>query len=660
MSQDRFQEALALHQRGQLALAKPLYEQVLVSQPRHVDALHMLGVIAAQSGEHETAVQLIGGALELNQNNAAAHFNRAASSQALGRLDSALADYDQAIALSPDFAEAYNNRGLVLRARSRLGLALDNYDSAIAIRADFAQAHFNRGVVLHELGQLERALASCDRALAIDENYFEAHFVRGNVLVDLNRLEAALGGYDRCLALRPAHIGARANRGNVLFELRRPEAALADYDRVIALAPDDPVAFCNRANALKEMKRMEAALAAYERAIELKSDFAEAYSNRGAVLRDLGEFDGALQSCATAILLKPEFAEAHSNHGAVLHDLGQLQAALASHARALALRPDFAKAHCNRSFTWLLAGNFQEGWREHEWRWRDRAGLDELRRFPQPLWLGEQSIAGRTILLHAEQGLGDTIQFSRCVSQLAELGANVILEVQPSLKSLMSGLDGAAQVLARGETLPAFDAHCPLLSLPLALNITLDTIRAQVPYINGSTSKRLDWRRRLAASDKLKVGLVWSGGARLAHQPDLRRRDVPLADLAALRHPQVEFFSLQKGAVAEKELRDLVAKGWDGPPITDCSAQLHDFSDTAGLVENLDLVISVDTSTAHLAGALGKRVWLLNRYDTCWRWLQDRGDSPWYPTLRIYRQTAPGDWSDVVRRVRTELERLLE
>jgi hypothetical protein len=335
-----------------------------------------------------------------------------------------------------------------------------------------------------------------------------------------------------------------------------------------------------------------------------------------------------------------------------------------SYDRALAVRPGFVVAHQNRAYARLLAGDFGRGWADHEWRWRNDADplAAERRPFAEALWLGEHSLAGRSILLYAEQGFGDTLQFCRYVRWVADLGASVVLEVPEPLVRLLSGLAGVAQVVTREASRPTCDYRCPLMSLPLAFQTTLGTIPVRVPYLAADPGNARDWRERLGERRGPRVGLVWSGGFR-PHQPSLwsvnARRNVPLAKLAALRHPGLTFYSLQKGRPAESELAELIASGWTGPSIIDWTQALGDFADTAALIENLDLIVSVDTATVHLAGALGKPVWLLNRFDSCWRWLLERTDSPWYPTLRIYRQSAPGDWDGVLERVRADLVALL-
>ena len=278
--------------------------------------------------------------------------------------------------------------------------------------------------------------------------------------------------------------------------------------------------------------------------------------------------------------------------------------------------------------------------------------------FTQPLWRGSNEITGKTILLHAEQGFGDTIQFCRYVPLVLKCGARVVLEVPKPLHALMSTLPGNAQIVSRGDPLPEFEYQCPLMSLPLAFKTTLSNIPANIPYLKTIPDKSHFWSEKLGATDKLRVGLVWSGGFR-PDQPELQqvnqRRNIPLAKFAPLKHTDIEFYSLQKGQPAETELAEIIRHKWDGPHIFDFTSLLNDFSDTAALVENLDLVISVDTSAAHLAGAIGKPAWILNRFDTDWRWLLDRTDSPWYPTVKLYRQEKAANWDGVIQRIKDDL-----
>lgn len=504
---------------------------------------------------------------------------------------------------------------------------------------------------------LARAVAASPKDPGIRNNF-------GNVLRRLGRFDEALKQYDRALQIEPRYAEAHNNRGNALKELGRFDEALQSYERALRIKPEYPEAHYNRGVTLHEDLRLpEQALASYERALQIAPDYFDALNNRGSALRDLDRFEEALQSYERALQIKPDHVDVCSNRGLVLQSLQRLDAALASYDRALAVDPAAAGARLNRSMALLLNGDFAQGWSEYEWRWKpaDRQ-LHQQRLGAARPWLGDASLADKTLLLIGEQGLGDTIQFCRYASVIAELGARIILAAPKPLHDILGTLAGVARVVTDDEPLPACDYYCFLLSLPLALKTTLSTIPAQVPYLSASAQKAAYWAEKLGPRSTLRVGLVWSGGFR-ADQPELwsvnNRRNIALTKLAPLAHPGVEFFSLQKGQPAEAELEELTARGWDGPPLRDFTGEFADFADTAALISQLDLVISVDTSTAHLAAAMGKPVWILNRFDTCWRWLLDRNDSPWYPTVRLYRQERPGDWDGVVRKIVADLEALV-
>jgi tetratricopeptide (TPR) repeat protein len=594
--EEGFREALALHRQGRCKEAAHAYRCVLERAPRHVQALTFLGVIALQSNELALALELTSRAIESDPASAAAHLMQGHVLLRLERHAAAAVSYERVRLLEPDRVDGHIHHAQVLHQLGRHRHALSSFDRALELRADFAELHHGRGLVLHELGRYEEALASYDRAIVVNPLYAEAHDSRGTVLKDLRRLDAALASYERATALKPHYAQAHLNRGNVLAAMGRQETALASYDTALGLAPDDLHLLCNRGNLLGDLGRYTEALASFDRAIDIDAQHAQAYFSR--------------------------------------------------------------------AFVHLVRGDLLCGWRDFEWRRRNQhcATSREKRTFPQPVWLGDADIVGKTLLVHCEQGLGDTLQFCRYVSRVAELGARVVFEAPQSLRGLLDSLEGVAQCVSAGEPLPAFDYYCPLLSLPLACKTTLETIPSRVPYLRASTARERCWYEKLGERTRARVGLVWSGGFR-PDQPELwsvnERRNIPLALLAPLAHPDVDFYSLQRGEAAEGELAGLIENGWDGPRLIDHSAELCDFNETAALIEQLDLVISVDTSTAHLAGALGKPVWILNRFDTCWRWLLDRADSPWYPSARLYRQETAGDWGGVVQRVRGDLDRFV-
>ena len=649
-------EGLKLHQTSRLAEAEGLYNQVLALQPDHFDGLHLLGVISHQRGNHADAVRRIDLALKRNPNHAAALNNRGIALSAQNCLAEAIESFSRAAAIQRDFAEAHSNRGNALRQFGHLDEALASFDRALKLRPDYVEALSNRGLVLCRLLRFDEALASCDRAVALRPNFAEAHCNRGLALKELKRFEEALASYDCAIALRGDFAEAHQNRGNVLRELRRFEEALASCDRAIALRGDFAEAHQNRGNVLRELERFEEALRSYDRAIALRPDLAEAHCNRGNALRDLDRLTEAVASYDRAVELQPDLALAFFNRGIALEEMDRFDEAVRSYSRSTAIKPDYADAHFNEALCRLVLGDLDHGWDKFEWRWAVDPLRDHQRTFAQPLWRGTEEIAGKTVLLHAEQGLGDTIQFARYVPSLAARGAKVVLEVQGPLRALMMSLPGGAQVVAAGDPLPDFDLQCPLLSVPLAFRTRLDTIPGATPYLSAPAHKAEAWRDRLGEHTKPRIGLVWAGNPRkeLANLNRIDRQRSIAFDtlLPLLKVSECSFYSLQKGDDAVKQLRD---SPWRDRVI-DFTDDLHDFSDTAALIENLDLVISVDTSVLHVAGALGKPVWLLNRHNTCWRWLREREDSPWYPTLRQFRQDATRDWNPVIARVAAVLK----
>jgi tetratricopeptide (TPR) repeat protein len=661
------QRAIQLHQGGHLDRARALYRQVLDADPKNFDALHLSGVIAAQEKDPENAIILIGLALSADGANPAAHAahrNLGLALMTLGRLEPALASFDQAISMKADLADAYFNRGTVLQRLGRLDAAIESFERAVALKPQFVEAHLGLGRTYYELKRLDVALFCYDRALAIDPKHAVAHSNRGAVLNDLGRAGAALESCNRAVELWPDFAEAYFNRGKAQKDLRQFETALASYDQGLALKPDSAAAHSNRGLLLAALRQWQAALESCDRAIALAPDYAEAHSSRGIVLREINQWDAALASYDRAIQLQPEFAKAHANRGVLLHDVQRLDDAIASLDCAVGIDPKYADAHFNRSLCHLLAGNWIEGWAGFEWRLKSSQAKNIASRvFAAPRWYGTEPLEFKTILVHSEQGLGDTIQFVRYLKLLADLGARVLLEIQRPLLDLLAGVEGIAQLAATGDSLPPYDHHCPLLSLPFAFATTVSTVPSHVPYIKADPRRVEDWKVRLGARTKPRVGIVWSGGFR-PEQPELwsvnGRRNIPLQKLAELKHPGIDFYSLQKGEPAESELEELTSGNWEGPSMRNVAGLLHDFADTAALADHLDLIVTVDTSTAHLAGALGKPVWMLNRFDTCWRWLRDRSDTPWYPTMRLYRQETPGDWDTVVQRVKADLNELAD
>ena len=516
---------------------------------------------------------------------------------------------------------------------------------------ELAQA-LTRAISAYTAGKLVDAEQLCQQIISSKSDHVDALHVLAVVQAALGKSDLALASYDRALALRPDFADALSNRGNTLLALNRFDEALESYDRALVLRPDFAEALSSKGSALEKANRLDEALASYDRALALRPDFTNALYNRGNVLKALKRYGEALASYDHAIALQPGYADAHNNRGQVLKELMRYDEALASYDRALVLQPQNIMVHCNAASLRLLTGDFSRGWADYEWRWMKKSVVLANRILPQPLWLGGETIAGKTILLHSEQGLGDTIQFCRYVPLVAARGAQVIFEVQKPLHALMSDLAGATQVISKGSPLSAFDIHCPLLSLPLAFGTRLETIPSAKAYLSAPARQSMNWQTRLGAKRHPRIGLAWSGNA--GHERD-RERSIGLRDLLPLLDAEATFVSLQKEVRAE----DTVVLKERGD-ILHVADELKDFSDTAALISQLDLVISVDTSVAHLAGALGKPVWILVTYVPDWRWLLNRDDSPWYPTARLFRQPDIDDWESVIARVHESVRSFID
>jgi tetratricopeptide (TPR) repeat protein len=619
-------QGATLIQAGQTAQAREACLQALRLAPRSAEVLLLLGFIALHANQPHESIGWINRALAENGNLADAYFLRGEAQQKAQLYEAAIASYDAALRLKPEHADAWNNRGNACHALGQHERALESYDKAIALNPAKASFHNNRGLALKEQGNNPLAIACFEQAIALQNDYGLAYF----------------------------------NLGLSLFALGRYEEAAASHAEAIRLMPGHAPSHWGHADALRARGHYEASLAAYHAALAIEPERADIYNNRGLLLHVWGKHQDALADFETAAQLDPGHADAHCNRGMALEALGHHAQALVEYEAAIARSPRHAAAHFNHALCHLTLGHYLEGWREYEWRWQTEQLRPLQLHFGPPMWTGKESLEGRRILLHAEQGLGDSLQFCRYLPMVAERGATLIVQVQTPLVPLIRTMGDVSQVVAAGETLPGFDFHCPFMSLPLAFGTTLESVPHTQRYLSPSSDKSLLWQQRLGTRRLPRIGLVWAGAphASIAVQrPVDIRRSIHLGKFASLITSEAEFFSLQKGDPAASQLRELEQQGWSGPRLVDFTSELRDFEDTAALIDQLDLVISVDTSVAHLAGALGKPVWLLNRFDTCWRWMSERDDSPWYPSMTIFRQPAAGDWDSVIARVQAELQR---
>ena len=613
----RFSYAVAQHQAGNFAKAETIYREVIARDPRgadphHADALHLLGLIASETGRHEAASALIVRAIEAGGPAPVYCVNLGIALSRQGKISQAVACYRQALQSSPFDAKTHARLGSALLAQRRLQEAAEAFRASARLAPAEAETHFELGNALHAMGAYEEAAQSYLRALECSPTHAEACHNLGVTRTMQQRPRDAIAAYELAIRIRPDYPEPHNNLGTLLQALRQDDHATYHYEQALRLAPDSLEVRYNLALLDQEQDRLEEAACGYRELLGRKPDHVEARNNLGNTL--------------LALRLPHE--------------------AIGCYQQTLADDPASAEARWNLGVANLLLGRFEEGWEGHEWRFRQKQAAPRV--FPQPMWDGS-ALDGRRILLHAEQGMGDTLQFVRYAPLVKQRGGQVILECQEPLYRLLSTIRGVDQLIAKGRPLPAFDCHAPLLSLPGIFRTTLATVPAEVPYIHVGPEAVAHWREIIAAQSgsrtRLKVGLTWAGNP--LHTND-RNRSLPARGLEALAGLEnVVFFGLQKGSAPECGLEtiDLVGKS-------------RDFLDTAAILLNLDLIVSVDTSVAHLAGALGRPVCTLLPFAPDWRWMLDRADSPWYPSMKLYRQARPKDWTETMQQLRAELEQL--
>lgn len=581
------QAALRHLQTGQLPQAEKICRDILQSQPDHSDALYFLGVIALQSGRYEDAIAAIEKALLVRSEEPYFHYNLALAYQKAGRLQEAITAYRNALSLKPDSVEALENLG--------------------------------------------------------------------TVLADEDMADEAIECFRQVLTLQPGRIETHNNLGVLYLRQGMPEEALASHRKSLFLRPNDANTHNHLGNALKEVGRLDEALTYFEGALKLQPDFAAACTNLGLTLYAQGKHDEAIACYRNALAIDPRYPNVYNSMGLALQEEDKLEEALAAHRKALELDPTFAAAQWNLSLLLLMLGDYESGFEFFESRFvgGPQRSFAPSRRLLQalahiPRWQGEP-LAGKSLLVWTEQGLGDNLMMLRYLHQLAEAGPKrLIVYGDPALLRLVETIQGVDTMISGRNPLPSepFDYHVPTMSLPRLFGTRLDTIPNELPYLAVPATMKTAWAERLVDLPERRIGLLWAGNQSFSHDT---QRSMQLKMLAPLLEiPGNAFISLQKGEPALQLMQH-------GFPIHDWMNECYDLLDTAALISNLDLVITVDTAVAHLAAALGREVWLMNRVKSDWRWQRERSDSPWYPGLRIFRQPAVGDWESVVERIHAEL-----
>ena len=595
----------------------------------------------------ESAVAACQREIAANPRSADAHYRLGYSLKQLGRPQEAIIAYQRALELSPNLADAWNNLGNLLLDAGDLPQAIECFQKALALRPDDPTKYYNLGSAFLTAKKFDRAIESFQRAIAIAPNFPEALVQLASALIETDRAAEALPVIQRAIQLRPNDAEAHSVLGRALHKLSRADESLRCFEHALKLRPDDAATWNNLVVAMVQAGPMPDAIAAFRRLVAMQPQMHEPRVNLGMALLGEGMVEQAVAELEAAHALRPTDAQILSNLAGAYASQRQFDKAEQEYRRAIELAPDLAEIRWNLGLVQLLLGDYEQGWQNYEARWNVRQRIFH-RHFEQPLWDGSD-LNGRRILLHAEQGFGDAIQFVRYAPLVAARGARIILYCQPELRRIFGSVKGVQQVISGNDPAPPFDVHCPLHTLPLRFGTRVQTIPADVPYLwaHGPLVKK--WQERLAEySANFTVGIVMSGSPANVKN---RERTIDLQSLEPiLQLPGVSFFSLQKEKAQNNQQSSQPAAN-----LIDWTSELTDFAETAALIEALDLVISIDTGVAHLAGALGKPVWVLLSYGGDWRYLLDREDSPWYPTMRLFRQQVRGQWHEPVDRVKSEL-----
>ncbi len=671
---------IVFQHQGKLDEAIEEYNTAIKLAPDYAEAIYNLGIIFSKQGKFTESIEYFRQATSLRPDDYEAHLNIGMALKELGRIEEAEKSYRKSIALKPDSAIAHSCLGIILQEQYKFDDAVINLKQAVELEPVNVDFHNNLGTVLTKLskydeaieifnraiklnpkeyriysnlasalkesGKLDEALICCNKAIELNPNYAEAHNNLGALFLKTNKLEKTIVSFEKAIELKPDDPEFHSNLGSALKEIGRFDESSECCRRAILLNPNYAEAYNNLGTVLQEEGKFDESIANYKQAIKLKPDHAKAYCNLGTALQELNNTREAVLYCRRAITLDPDRAELHNNLGAILHKQEKIDDAMSCYDRAIELKTDYPEAHLNKSFALLLTGNYKEGWIENEWRLRTKA--HRLRDFNKPKWDGSP-LNGKTILVHAEQGFGDTIQFIRYLPMIQAQGGHVVFECHKSLKRLLRNFTGTDKIIERTPNPKIiFDTHIPALSLPGLFGTTLDSIPSDTPYISADSGLSQLYNLMFGNDYNFKIGIVWAGNSK--RKNDHIRSCTPADFKPLLDIHGTTFYSLQKGppsAEVDNTLNEM--------KIINLNNQLKDFADTAAVIDNLDLIISVDTAVVHLAGALGKPVWNLLYFAPDWRWLLNREDSPWYPEMRLFRQTKYNDWTDLFKQVKSAL-----
>ncbi|HIN30997.1 TPA: tetratricopeptide repeat protein, partial [Candidatus Poribacteria bacterium] len=637
-------------------------QQVLADNPRNADALHLLGVVAYQVGRHEIAVNLITHAIEIDPQQVEAYNNLGIVFKEQKKLEKSIQTYHKAIEINPDHAEAHYNLGNAYQEQGKSEKSIQAYHKAIKIQPDYAEVYNNLGIVFKEQGKSEKSIQAYHKAIEIKPNYAEVYNNLGIVFKEQGKLEKSIQAYHKAIEIKPNYAEAYNNLGNAYQGQGKSEKSIQAYHKAIEIKPNYMQVYNNMGNAYQEQGELELAIQAYHKAIKIQPTHIEAYNNMGNAYQEQGELKPAIQAYHKAIKIQPSSAEAHNNLGNAYQEQGELKPAIQAYHKAIKIQPNFAEAHNNLGQILLLLGNFHQGWEEYEWRWQCRNSPAGERNFPQPLWNGS-NLHGKSLLVWTEQGIGDEIMFANLLDSLKKIGTNIIVECEKRLVPFFQRSFPEIQFAPR-ENPPNsrllnsdIDYQIPIGSLGQWLRTDEDSFKQnRQSYLTtcAEKSEQIQKRYQSLADDNILVGISWKSIG--IKQRQTLSKSTALKDWTSiLSQRDCHFINLQYGDT-EPELEQFQAvtglRIYHDQEID----PLQNLDDFAAQVSALDLVISTSNTTAHIAGALGKRVWTLLPYMPDWRWMLNRNDTLWYPCMRLFRQHTIGDWNDVFQRVGLALE----
>lgn len=679
--QNQYGQAMEFHQKGRLDDAEKIYLSIIKLQPKYANAMHGLGLIELGRGKYQESIKWFNQAIKIEK-NAAYLNNRGSAYFELKKMSEALADYQASLKLQPDYLDAQYNLANLLSSINKNEEAIAAYKKILQKDPHQKDALFNRGNAYKKLKKYQEALDDYQRVLQLEPNNMKALLNSGNTFLALEDLEKAIKSYDQLLEINPSYSEVVLGRANALILQKKYDLAIDAYKKHILLKPDEKESYYGLGNALKDTLKFEDAIYCYKIAIEKDPSYFDALTNLGNTLRRVKRFDEAAIYFSKAVEAKPDDPDAYSNLGNILHDLNRTDLAIDAYAQALVISPKDVRANYNIGNIYkelnqfeeaikqlehvltinpddietqfaigmmlLTLGKYKEGFTLYEKRWVRESLIEKPRKYPQALWTGTQSLEGKTILIYIEQGLGDTIQFCRLLYQLKNRGAKIVFEVQKSLMGLMKQIECVDQIIAYKEEFIDFDYYCPLLSLPHYLNLELENIPLAQGYLKPLPEYVKKWQEKLGPQIKPRIGLICSGNR--MHEND-QNRSILLFEIIPYLPQEFEYVTLQK------EMRDVDRQLIEKYPLfKSYGDELDSFDDTAALCSLMDIVISVDTSVAHLSGALGKKTWLLLPYSPDWRWMLDRKDTPWYHSMKIYRQKQMKNWNPVFAQVGLDLK----